>query len=324
LGEIFTDRLRFRSLIYLSASFGALFLIGLTYSVEENSFSFSISFITSAYAIALPEPLTIDVSNATLASHFIKGNELFNNGDYEGALAQYNAILQLDPQNANASYDKGNVLVIMNDYSKAVNSYSEALAIDYTMDSAAYNKGIALMKLGNSSDAIKSYEEALNINPNNTKALNNVGVVYGNSHDYDEAVNWYDKALQINPNYILAMSNKGIALMKLGKYEDALNTYDRLLEQTSDSEDINIIPNKALVLGVYLRNYDAALNLVDQYLSNYPTDRDLLCSTIEIYKAAGYEEVAKNYQDTLKATNAPYNCNFLTTQRSDIWADIFV
>lgn len=311
-------------MIHLSAYFGTLLLIGIIYSEEENSSLFSIPYIASAYAADDAEPLTIDVSNRTLASYFIKGNELFNNGDYESALAQYDSILQLDPENANASYNKGNVLVMMNSYPEAINSYSEALVIDYTMDSAAYNKGIALMKLGSSGEAVKSYEEALTINPNNTKALNNIGVFLGNSHDYDEAVKWYDKALQINPDYTLSMSNKGIALMKLGKYEEALNTYDRLLEQTEDSEDIHIIPKKALVLGVYLHNYDAALNLVDEYLSDYPTDKDLLCSTIEIYKEAGYEEVAKTYQETLKATNVPYNCKFLTVQRSDIWEEVFV
>jgi Tfp pilus assembly protein PilF len=49
-----------------------------------------------------------------------------------------------------------------------------------------------------------------------------------------------------------------------------------------------------------LKEYDRALNLTETYLETYPLHRGLLCTTAEIFRETGNEEIAETFQEQLK------------------------
>ncbi len=111
--------------------------------------------------------------------------------------------------------EKGNDYYNQSNYNESITYYDKALAIDPYYLRALNNKGNALGELGKSEEAITWYDKALEVDPKDVDVLNNKGWVLSNLGKYDEAITWYDKALDIDPNYINAQNNKEEALSKL-------------------------------------------------------------------------------------------------------------
>ena len=68
----------------------------------------------------------------------------------------------------------------------------------------------------------------------------------------------------IDPNDTNALNNKGVALDKMGRYPESIISFDKAISYMQPNNiDIDIISNKAYVLGVDLKEYDKALSLID-------------------------------------------------------------
>jgi tetratricopeptide (TPR) repeat protein len=113
----------------------------------------------------------------------VKGTDLYNRGDYAGAIINYDKALAIDPNNKIALGNKGAALYHLGRYTEAESNYDKALAIDPNYRDALYGKGNVLLYFGN----------------------------------YAEAISYFDKALAIDPNYELALDGKQNALSKMGR-----------------------------------------------------------------------------------------------------------
>ena len=109
------------------------------------------------------------------------------------------------------------------------------------------------------------------------------------------------------------MNNKGTVLDELGKPEEALIWFDKALNQTKSNNetDIDIVSNKAFVLGTKLKEYDEALAITEEYLKTNPQNEGLLCTTVEVYKQTGYEGIANQYQEKLSKLDPNYQCRLI-------------
>jgi len=101
---------------------------------------------------------------------------LQEHGDTEGAryasaLALYDRILALDPNNASAAFNKGYVhLEYLNQYDSAAFWFEAAIERLPYYHQAHYNKGLALESLGQNEEALAAYNDALNYAPAYTPA----------------------------------------------------------------------------------------------------------------------------------------------------------
>ena len=76
--------------------------------------------------------------------------------------------------------------------------------------------------------------------------------------------------------------------------------------------DIDIISNKAYVLGVGLKDYDKALSLIDPYLKKNPEHKGLLCTTSSIYYKINNKGLADYYKEKLNKLDPNYICDLIT------------
>jgi len=90
---------------------------------------------------------------------------------YASALALYDRILALDPNNASAAFNKGYVhLEYLNQYDSAAFWFEAAIERLPYYHQAHYNKGLALESLGQNEEALAAYNDALNYAPAYTPA----------------------------------------------------------------------------------------------------------------------------------------------------------
>jgi tetratricopeptide (TPR) repeat protein len=76
-----------------------------------------------------------------------KGHDIFNAGDYNGALAYADKALAIDPNNTYSLILKGDALFNLGDHKGAIEQYDKALAIDPSNEMALTSKQLAQLDL---------------------------------------------------------------------------------------------------------------------------------------------------------------------------------
>jgi predicted O-linked N-acetylglucosamine transferase (SPINDLY family) len=116
----------------------------------------------------------VRINPAYWEAHSNLGNALIVQGKHDQAVASYQRVLQLRPQDADTYAKLGNVLHEQGRFDQALASYRRALQLDPRNAGVHYNLGIRLHAQGHLDQAIASYERALQINPQSTSALSNL------------------------------------------------------------------------------------------------------------------------------------------------------
>lgn len=98
-------------------------------------------------------------------AHFKKGASLHMLGHYEEALEEYDAHLALHPDDARVYYDKGNTLSALSRWNEAVDSYTRAIELDDSLAEAYANRAYVYLKLGDAAKASQDVDRAKALNP---------------------------------------------------------------------------------------------------------------------------------------------------------------
>ncbi|BAY21972.1 TPR repeat-containing protein [Calothrix sp. NIES-2100] len=199
---------------------------------------------------------------------FYQGLQQARNGDLSGAIASYNAAIEIKPDayeywfnraltlfhlenlvEAIASYDKalefkpdfhkawynrGGILGELGQFEEAVISFEQVIAIKPDFPEAWSSRGLALMKLGQLWEAIASYDQALLLQPLDPENWYYRGIALGVSEQHEEAIASYDKALEIEPNYYEVWIDRGVVLFNLGQWSAAIASWDKALSIQAD------------------------------------------------------------------------------------------
>ncbi len=116
-------------------------------------------------------------------------------GEWDKALAGFNAALTLNPKSALAYYNRGNVHYAKGDYTMAIADFSEALRIDPKLPFARMNRGNALSNQGRLDEALQDLNEAVRLQPDVSDVYFNRAIVQVRRKDLDKALSDYELAI---------------------------------------------------------------------------------------------------------------------------------
>ena len=191
-------------------------------------------------------------------------------GDYDRAIADYTAALQLNPRYVFAYYNRGIGHSDKGDYPRAIDDFTQAIHLDPKLPQAYNNRGGAYGELKDFDRAIADYDVAIRLDPKFAAAYNNRGVAWKNKGRYDRAIADYDAAIRIDPQYASAYSNRAIAFRGKGDNARAFAEYEKALRLASD--DPVIYTNRGVSFGDIgdlnreIADYTEALRLDPRYL----------------------------------------------------------
>jgi tetratricopeptide (TPR) repeat protein len=158
-------------------------------------------------------------------AHSNLGNALDNEGRTADALAQYEEVLRLKPDLAEAHSNLGNILAkIPGRTDEAIAQYGEAIRLKPEYEPAHKNLANALVSEGRIAEAVEQGEEALRLRPGDAQAHSNMGSALANVPGrLDDAIAQCEMALQLKPELAQAHSNLGNALAKVpGRLDEAI------------------------------------------------------------------------------------------------------
>lgn len=163
----------------------------------------------------------------TLAlSHVAHAYVLWNQGKREGALAEVEAALVLDPDNFFASIGKLNFLNVMR-RNEAARAWGEAMLQRFpTQRAFADELGILYFRQGDDKAAEQAFRLSIKLQPDSSRAYANLNGTLMRQGRADEALKVLQQGLQVRPSAAL-YANLGLALFQRGDYVGAAQAYER-------------------------------------------------------------------------------------------------
>jgi len=171
----------------------------------------------------------------------------------------------------------GDQLFDAGDYDGAVTAYQKARPVD--SEKAWYAMGCAYRAMGNPYESVEAWDEAraillrdsnarkLEINPNDASGWAERGDVYYNRENWGSAISSYGNSLAIDSGQPKVWFRKGCSHFHEGEYEDALAAFKKALELQPDHFHA---ANDAAVTLWRLGRYQQAIEYLNQSASHCP------------------------------------------------------
>ena len=182
--------------------------------------------------------IELDPDNAS--AYYNRGISKYELEDYYGAIADYNKVIELDPDKVNAYYIRGSSKCELEDYYGAIADYNKVIELDPDNVSAYINRGISKNDLKDYYGAIADHTKAIEIDPDKANAYLNRGAPKSKLKDYYGAIADYTKAIEIDPDNASAYYNRGISKYELHNERGAIADYTKVIELEPDNADAYI------------------------------------------------------------------------------------
>lgn len=178
------------------------------------------------------------------SGQFNEALNYYNSGDYQKALAAYQAI---QPPSFDSLSGMAVCYKALNNDTQAIQSYQKALDLSPNSD-VAYYIGVLYSEKENWYSSKIYLKKALTINPNNTKAkdlyqtvveqlnikLVDDGIALYDKADYPKATSIFNRVLQDDPKNAYALYYKGLILDAGKKYLPAIAEYKKAIQYNPD------------------------------------------------------------------------------------------
>jgi tetratricopeptide (TPR) repeat protein len=244
------------------------------------------------YPPPVEEPLT------TAESHFNRGYDYYQQGEYQKAIEEYNQAIALDPNYTDAYNNRGLAYTNLGLTQQAIADYSKAIELNPNYALAYYNRGVIYGNMGQYYEAIADYDQAIALDPNYTDAYYNRGINYASLGQYHEAIADYTEVINLDANYTDAYNNRGVAYYNLGQYYEAIADYNKVIELRPD--DNLAYNNRGLAYASLAMYYDAVVDYT-QAIDLNPNYADTYNNRgVAHYNLKEYQKAIADYEQTLR------------------------
>lgn len=162
--------------------------------------------------------------------HFNLGVDHQKRGNAVKAIEEYEYVLKLDPNNAEAHNNLGVIYKEQGNLDKAVKHFQFVMTLSPGMDEVHNNLGVLYYLRGDQEEAVQEYQKALELNPDNLMCLVNLGLVYKAQGMELKTIDTLETILSIEPFQAEAHYNLAILYEELGHLEAAILHYTRFVD----------------------------------------------------------------------------------------------
>ncbi|MCX6909559.1 MAG: tetratricopeptide repeat protein [Verrucomicrobia bacterium] len=143
-----------------------------------------------------------------------------------------------DPKNARAYRESGIAKLEKNDFDGAIANFSRVIELDARNADAYVDRGIARNKKGDFDGSMADLNRAIELVPKYAVAYGWRGLDKFNQHDYDGAIADYDQAVKLDPkesaslnwSYVEAYFCRGDAKLEKGDFDGVIADFSRVIE----------------------------------------------------------------------------------------------
>ena len=143
-------------------------------------------------------------------------------GQFYDAIGMYDTVLMMNPQNESALYKRANLYLDVDQYYRALDDLA-ALEVSWQDSSNLYfTKGLINTKLKKYEHAIDNFKLSLKLEPTQAQAFINIGNVFYHRTELDSAEYYLTKGLGIDDNEANGYNTLSLVAMQRGNYLEAI------------------------------------------------------------------------------------------------------
>jgi len=174
---------------------------------------------------------TPDVSKFVQASIYSdRGVAKWRMKQTKEAIDDFNASIQLSPDNAIVYNNRGNALMDLGHPEEAIKDFDRAIILQPNYGAAYNNRGNAYAALRNYDAAFRSFLKATALLPSTAAPYNGRGHAQSELQRYHAAVRDLGRAVKLNPKYAPAYRNRAMANFALRNYRAAADDATQALD----------------------------------------------------------------------------------------------
>ncbi|AFY64842.1 glycosyl transferase family 9 [Geitlerinema sp. PCC 7407] len=147
-------------------------------------------------------------------------------GQLSEAERLYQAVLQQEPEQADALHLLGVLAYQQGQWPAAVDYYQQALAQRPRSPEIYLNFGNVLRRQGLLTEALAAYEQAIALKPNYSEAHHSRGLTLQHLDQLPAAITAYEQAIALRSDYPEALHSLGVALRQQGRTAEAIAAYE--------------------------------------------------------------------------------------------------
>jgi tetratricopeptide (TPR) repeat protein len=171
----------------------------------------------------------ISIDPRLLLAYNNRGNLRQYLGDMSGAIADFSQVLKIDSQSAIAYNNRAIIYTQSGQFAPAIADFTKAIELQPDFVSVYNNLGNAYYQMGKHPAAIDSYSQAIAIDTDFAVAYSNRANIYRIEGDLNAAIADYDRAISLDANLVIAYYNRGICQRQRGNHQAAIDDYSRTL-----------------------------------------------------------------------------------------------
>ena len=198
------------------------------------------------------------------------------------AILFYGKTIEEKPDFLNARMDLGfTLLYAKKDYDKAIDQFLAVLEIDKTIATAHFGLGVAFMEIGEDDGAINALKTALYYEPKLLDAYLRLGLIAARQERQNTALKYFKAALEVSPTYDPALYNIAYILESINETDKALDYYLKTIEANPAHY---LALDKAGFLYAVKQDFKNAEKYYTQAINNSPTKRDSVILKLRLAK----------------------------------------
>jgi len=184
-------------------------------------------------------------------SSFESGLRFLGSGDYKTARAQFERVLENEPDAADVYYFIGETYRLEENYSEARQNYQEALNRDLGFAPAFLGRALMTLALYPESDVTADFDSAISLDDQYIEAFIQRGAYLIGRGFPRAAIQDLEKAIELDPGSARAWMYRAQAELMEGEVEQALESALKANEQ-----DMTLVPVYLVLAQAYLANGD--------------------------------------------------------------------
>jgi tetratricopeptide (TPR) repeat protein len=157
---------------------------------------------------------------------FQRGLALFDENDFDAAIAAHSEAIRLDPSMADAFNSRGVTWQEKGQYDKATEDFGAAIRLSREPNFAIYvNRGNALRAKKEYDKAIVDFNKAIELAPENARCFDARGNAWCEKREYDKGIADLTEAIRLNPKLAQSYSVRANAWGAKKEHDKAITDY---------------------------------------------------------------------------------------------------
>jgi tetratricopeptide (TPR) repeat protein len=189
--------------------------------------------------IVLAKGVSVEASK----NRFLLGVQLYQEGKYDQAIENFEAVLKDNPDFAEAYYNIGMAQLKKGDPDTALAKMEKAVEIKPDFLEAYFGLGQAYIEKGDYEKAIASCQKAVAIKPDDAQVRLNLGILYFNSKKDDLAEAALLKAKELNPSLANTYYQLGLLYLRGDEIEKSRQNFEKFLELAPQAPEAEAVKN---------------------------------------------------------------------------------